>query len=665
MLKSKKGKAAVAIVAVLLVLVAVWVFVLPYVEAESTMPADSRLMIHQQEDGTLQLSWPAAEKADHYLVEVVRLTEEEETILHSGTVTGETFCLLPQLPAGETLTIRVNTMVGYDFPGEEKFRPGSVPLKTELCLDPPVIKNLQWTPYPNADTVHITFPLPQGDGARLYRVDEQGKRTLVKTLHTGDVSVTFGKTCDFPMLEHGQQLILELEPFRVLPDSEFIGQPSEQIVITREHLLETNLQLEVTEQGRNVYTLTWNETRGAYYEVQVMDNETMQWTTLHRVEQTGERSYTTDHLMAFHTYHFRVVAKDGILLPGSEKYAAISRYMEFKTSEALIYATIWPLKNLDVYSAADMTEVIGSVSAGSTLCVLDEQNGAFEVRISEGQTGFIDSNYCMINLADYLGELCSYDITNSYSSKYKIHQYDIRHVTYEVIGGYERVRMADGTFLVPLLYPTAQKLQAAALSAQERGCRLKIYDAYRPNRATVYLYDTAEKLLEDPVPGNIPDPTEEDPDQLLTYGKAMTMGIYPLNYFLARGASLHNLGIAVDLTIESLETGEEMPMQTAMHDLSYHSANYNNNANATILSEVMLGAGMGDLFSEWWHFQDNDSRSNLILQALWGGISPEGWMADDHGWRYRQGDGTYASDCTLTIGETEYTFDENGYVTEN
>jgi D-alanyl-D-alanine dipeptidase len=209
----------------------------------------------------------------------------------------------------------------------------------------------------------------------------------------------------------------------------------------------------------------------------------------------------------------------------------------------------------------------------------------------------------------------------------------------------------------------AQRLLTAAQSAYDAGYRLKIYDAYRPNRTTVLLYNKAEALLDEPVPGRVRDPNSDDPEELLTYGNFLTdNGKYPLNYFLAQGGSLHNLGIAVDLTIESRGDQVEQKMQSGMHDLTHFSVIYRNNQNAVLLKGFMESAGFGGLVSEWWHFQDNDIRQTVKLASLWGGVSPEGWKLSDGGWRYRLADGTYVCAQALTIGETEYTFDEWGYV---
>ena len=111
--------------------------------------------------------------------------------------------------------------------------------------------------------------------------------------------------------------------------------------------------------------------------------------------------------------------------------------------------------------------------------MLGEKDGMFAIRL-DGKTCYIDSNYCMINLPEYLGPLCAYNITTSYISLYMVPEYGIPNVTGVVTGGYDHVRMADGTYLVPLLYPTAQKLRVAAETARDQGYRLKIYDAYRP-----------------------------------------------------------------------------------------------------------------------------------------------------------------------------------------
>lgn len=643
-----------------------------YRDAWSTMPSGEAMVLQDAGGGQATLSWPEAEKQDYYCVEILHQVEVENKkgeitqqwqVLGSLNVEGENACAVSDVPQDEPLLIRVNTMVGYRFLGRDFVRPGEQPLEMTVNMTPPAVEALQWKADPEQDIVSLEFTIRPGDKARLWWEDENGQWQLLRTIDQTQTTISFGEAGDLPMPAHEKGCRFRMDSFRELEGGTFYSLNTEPFTVIREDLLGRDLWVQLTDNGENVCSLIWNETKGDYYELQMKEHPEDDWTTICTVEKAGERSYSTEHLKAFRTYSFRVLAQGGQNM--GNKPAASSEIVQFRTAEAVLFSTIWPIKELKVFTTPEMTEELGKVAGGTTLCVVEDHGEVFGVRWDDETIGYLDNRYVMINLPEYLGELCAYDITNSYASKYMINKYKIPYVTDTVIGGYEKIRLTDGSYLAPLLYPVAQRLLPAAQSAWDAGYRLKIYDSYRPNRATVMLYNKAEELLEEPVPGKIPNPTEEDPEHLLTYGDVMTdEGKYPLNYFLAQGASLHNLGIALDLTIEKLDTGEEQPMQTYMHDLSYYSMIYRNNQNAQLLKEFMEGAGFGGLVSEWWHFQDNDIRKELNLPALWGGVSAEGWKLSDGGWRYRLSDGSYASDCTLTIGEQEYAFDARGYRVE-
>ena len=115
----------------------------------------------------------------------------------------------------------------------------------------------------------------------------------------------------------------------------------------------------------------------------------------------------------------------------------------------------------------------------------------------------------------------------------------------------------------------------------------------------------------------------------------------------------------MDMTL--VKNGQELKMQTAMHDLSWFSASGRNNDNAKILSRIMKNAGFGGLTSEWWHYQDLDTVNQYNPAALWAGVTPECWVFDGIGWSYRCADGSYYTDRTVNIEGAEYTFDANGY----
>ncbi len=666
-------------------------FILPYQRSQSTMPAGGELVIEQQPEGNLKLNWPEADRADYYCVEIEVPAESEEAepeLLYKDYIQGMNYCFLPELPSDTELTVRISSVIEYSTFGQEKIRYGEESLEVTTVFQTPKIRNFQWEADSDTRTITATFETESGNHCRYYLMGENGQRLESYFLQGNAIEITFGDQGDYPMPDYDQVYHLAFDAYREEPGLKFYGYLSAEMTVNRDDLLGRSLNLSCTDEGYNVYTLTWDETKGEYYEVQVIDGNARMWTTVAQIPADGERTYTTPHLDIFREYTYRVVAAGGQLMEGSE-YAAISEEKTVETGESPVYATIWPTKSLAAYSDPQKTTEVGKVEVGKAYCVLEEREGMFAVRL-DGQKVYIDSNYCMINLPEYLGDQCAYEITNSYSSIYMVHEFEIPRVTDVVTAGYENVELADGSYLVPLLYPTAKKLAVAAQSAIDQGYRLKIYDAFRPYKATREIYDLTAKILDNELPEepftdanikdlNLPEPqvvTTETTDgeeastettegkKILTYRMVMLGDRYSLGAFLAKGGSLHNLGIAVDLTLEKLDNGKEVKMQTSMHDLSQYSVLSKNNSNAKLLNSIMTGAGLGELTSEWWHFQDNEARSQLSPPTVSNGISANCWMADDNGWRYRTRKGTYYAGETVTIDEVQYTFDDDGYLIE-
>lgn len=637
---------------------------LPYLLAKNTMPADGVLMLSQLEDDRLQLWWPEGENTDAY---ILAITDEAQNVLYSQTFSDTRTCVLPQLPQDQRLTISISSSATYQLPKEEKVRLGEQMLAVTTVLTPPAVQELAYTADPEADVVDISFAMGEHETARMYvkGTDSLGKASRI--LREGSTRVSFGTNADYPMLTFDESKTFLFDVYREEPGLLFYGKQTGEVTVVREDLLGTTLIMSCVDEGNNVFTMTWNETKGDHYEIQVMNTKTETWETLHTVERDGERSYTTPHLERFRDYQFRVVAVGGQTLPDSD-FAATPADASVSTGATAVYSTVWPLKDLAVYSDTAMTKVIGEAPAGKAYCVLDVVDNLFCVRHEDG-VGYIDSNYCMINLPEYIGDLCAYNITNSYSAIYMVHEYAIPEVTDTIVKGYEKVQLYNGEYLVPLLYPAAQKLVDAAFAAKEQGYRLKIYDSFRPREATRSIYDLTAGIIYDPIPETTFSglPVEDLPvmeeGKILTYHILMTdNGRYSQANFLAKGTSNHNLGIALDLTLEKTRNKEEVPMQTSIHDLSWYSEVKLNNKEAKLLAKIMKEAGFGTLSSEWWHFQDNDAKKQLSLTSLQKGVTPECWMADDNGWRYRRSTGRYYKDTTVKIGGVSYTFDANGYV---
>lgn len=253
-------------------------------------------------------------------------------------------------------------------------------------------------------------------------------------------------------------------------------------------------------------------------------------------------------------------------------------------------ARIWPIQ--DVSYRIDGS-VKGKILAGTPLRILKQKANSFEVSY-EGQKVTIDSSVCLINLPDVMQKEMEYDIKNSYSSIYKVNKDDIPEVTGEVL--YPYAKLSNREYLVPLLYPVAQKLYEAENDAIKEGYTIKIYDAYRPYEVTKYIYQKMNDFL------------EKNPEYK-QYINATVNGVtYAQNFFLAKSVSNHNYGVAVDMTMVVLATGREIDVQSDMHELSVASVLSLNTKDATFMQNFMVEHGFKGLVSEWWHFEIRSCR---------------------------------------------------------
>ncbi|HEX2693875.1 MAG TPA: M15 family metallopeptidase [Gemmatimonadaceae bacterium] len=166
------------------------------------------------------------------------------------------------------------------------------------------------------------------------------------------------------------------------------------------------------------------------------------------------------------------------------------------------------------------------------------------------------------------------------------------------------VRLLDSGIVVELRYATPNNFTGAPLPGygtnraflrreaaaalalvqddlRAQGLGLKIFDAYRPVRATEAMVDWTRRV--------------HRPD-LLTDG-----------YIASR--SRHNLGVAVDLTLIDRATGQELEMGTPFDTFSTaaHTANASGLAaqNRQRLKAAMEKRGFVNYDQEWWHYTFN------------------------------------------------------------
>lgn len=636
--------------------------VLPVYFGGGSQALSGQLSMEQQADGGWVLSWPAGEKADTYRIELFSLTQgQEPELLYREFTEGETSLSLPRLPEDQELAIQVTPGVKIRSLLGEDYRYSEESLTAQASFGTLPVPAGDYDI--NGDEKTLTITMPENT-PWVYRLkDASGKLLAEEYLSDSTAVIGFGDN-GIALPQPGKDYSLETRLFQQEDNLLIHGPSAGAFSVTEEALQLRKLNPNLEILSKNTVRLTWEETRGDRYVVQALDSGN--WNNLVILSQEEERSFL-DLLEPGETKQYRVVALDaaGGELLASEPLTATGR-------NRVQYATVWPMKELTVFDAAVGGQALGTVPAGKAYCVLEEANGRFAIRFDD-KTGYISSDYCMINLPEYLGGLCSYEIANSVSAIYAIHEFAIRDVTGVVTTGYEDVCQQDGSYLVPLLYPAAKRLLEAAQDALELGYRLKIYDSYRPKAATLEIYDLTSLIMADPVPETTYTGLSKDTMDLpnprpgwdyLSLGWLMTGSYYEQNSFLARGGSAHNQGIALDLTLETWDTREEVKMQSSMHDLSQYSVLGKNNDAADLLGELMHNAGFGGLISEWWHFQDNHARAALNLPYMMAGVNGSCWVRDDFGWKYRDAKGNFCIGQTLEISGTQYTFDSNGYATE-
>ncbi len=166
------------------------------------------------------------------------------------------------------------------------------------------------------------------------------------------------------------------------------------------------------------------------------------------------------------------------------------------------------------------------------------------------------------------------------------------------------VQSLDPTLVVDLRYATANNFTGAPLPGYQanraylrreavaalarvqrdvrpRGLALKIFDAYRPVRATLAMVDWTQRVHR---------------ADLLKDG-----------YIASR--SRHNLGLAIDLTLIDIGTGQELEMGTPFDTFSAaaHTANASGLAavNRQKLKAAMEAEGFLNYDQEWWHYTFN------------------------------------------------------------
>ena len=280
--------------------------------------------------------------------------------------------------------------------------------------------------------------------------------------------------------------------------------------------------------------------------------------------------------------------------------------------------------------ASSNAKVLQKVTAGSAFRIIEE-NGAYW-RVDNGDwTGWLAHSYCMINLPDVIPSII-YENTNASASLIRSSGKKLPGVTgkrlYDALAYNKRFNRT--MYIMPALYSMAKKICAAQQAALSKGDSLKIYEAYRPYSAQRAIVNALADLA------------SEDTQ----VKRGISTLPWTVSWFIAQNRSNHQLGCAIDvslvkiLSIEHAYIGdhlysivtdyEEYAMPSPIHELSVASVTFESpvssssstawksaalsktmNEAAISLQSYCTSAGLTPLASEWWHFNDLDSKNSL------------------------------------------------------
>ncbi|MBQ6421695.1 MAG: M15 family metallopeptidase [Clostridia bacterium] len=162
--------------------------------------------------------------------------------------------------------------------------------------------------------------------------------------------------------------------------------------------------------------------------------------------------------------------------------------------------------------------------------------------------------------------------------------------TYNFVGdridGYEQP-------LALLTKEAAAALKEASDEFNTRGYRLKVYDAYRPQKAVSHFVRWAQDATDTRMKEYFYPDLEKDV-------------LFPQGYIAERSG--HSRGSTVDLTLFDMTTEKELDMGGTFDYFGeeshpdYRGITETQYANRMLLREIMLKHGFKPLAEEWWHF---------------------------------------------------------------
>ena len=290
---------------------------------------------------------------------------------------------------------------------------------------------------------------------------------------------------------------------------------------------------------------------------------------------------------------------------------------------------------LTLFAQHDQSVALRELSPGDAFTVLEERGENWLVRTEDGVEGLVAYATCYLNIPDVIPSVVL-DNTNAEASLFVSSGEAIPEITGQKL--YDSFcyseRFGKEKNVVAANYNMVKKIYAIQKAALAEGYTLVINETFRPLdvQRNVSAALAALRLENEVVREGLDQPP------------------WSIAWFIASGVSTHQMGCAMDVTLARVTgitwglcgdylysevTGwQECSMPTAFHELSSAAASLKKPVSsssptawkgvdpAASMTEDALRlrfycteAGMSPLASEWWHF--NDLETKEMLDGRW------------------------------------------------
>lgn len=320
------------------------------------------------------------------------------------------------------------------------------------------------------------------------------------------------------------------------------------------------------------------------------------------------------------------VTVDGVTYVGDAEAGLTATEFELPLRGATGFISV----ETPLYSDASRTSLAVTLAAGDAFTVLGQTApDTWRVRLADGVEGYVENTTCYLNIADVIPSVVL-DNTNSYSSVFLSSGKELPAITGEPLYDAKAYnpRLGREEFLVACNWQMVQKIYLAQQAALAAGYTLVINEAFRPNDVQQKVAATLKGMY------------NTDPEVKAGIDTAP----WNISWFIASRPSTHQMGCAIDTSLAKVTevtyrrcgdyryrevtgyTPCEMP--TPIHELSaaavslskpvnsYNPTAWQSISPATSMTEDALKlkafcteAGMSPLASEWWHFNDLETKT--------------------------------------------------------